>query len=88
MEEIGTEKIFVNADKAVCSKIVMIMWIYNSKYENAIPLVGRFHTFLVYLKILYKKYNCLGLQDWWVDGGAKQEESVCKTRELACINSE
>ena len=73
MEEIGTEKIFVDADKAVCSKIVMIMWIYNSKYENAIPLVGRFHTFLVYLKILYKKYNCLGLQDWWVDDGAKQE---------------
>ena len=40
------------------------MRLYNGKYENVIPLTGGFHKLLVYLKILCKKYNCLGLQDW------------------------
>ena len=56
----------------------MIIWLYNGRYENVIPLVGGFHTLLVYLKILYKKCNCLGLQDWLVDAGAIQQGSVCK----------
>ena len=64
MEETGTEEILVHADEAICSKIVMIMWLYNGKYENVIPLIGGFHTLLVYLKVLYKKNNCLGLHDW------------------------
>ena len=63
MEEIGTEELFVHADDTINSKIVMIMWLYNDKYENVIPLIGGFHILLVYLKILYTKYNCLGLQD-------------------------
>ena len=81
MEEIGNEKIFVYADEAIYRKIVMIMWLYNGKYENVIPLIGGFHTLLVYLKILYKKYNCLGLQDWWFDAGVIQEGSVFKAIE-------
>ena len=81
MEEIGTEELFVHADDTINNKIVMIMWLYNGKYENFIPLIGRFHILLVYLKILYKKYNCLGLRDWWVDAGAILEGSVCKAIE-------
>ena len=81
MKEIGTEEIFVHVDEAIYSKIVMIMWLYNGKYENVIPLIDGIHTLLVYFKILYKKHNCLGLQDWWVDAGAIQEGSVCKTIE-------
>ena len=81
MEEIRIEELFVHADDTINSKIVMIMWLYNDKYENVIPLIGGFHIFLLYLKILYKKYNCLGLQDWWVDAGAILEGSVCKAIE-------
>ena len=81
MEEIKTEEIFIHADKAIYSKIVMIMWLYNCKYEYVIPLIDGFHILLVCLKILYKKYNCFSLQDWWVDAGAIQEGSVCKTME-------
>ena len=54
------------------------MWLYNGKHENVVPLIGGFHTLLIYLKILHKKYNCLGLHDWWVDPGAIQEVPVCK----------
>ena len=56
IEEIGTEGNFAHVDEAIYSKIVMIMWLYNGKYENVIPLIGGFHLLLVYLKILYKKY--------------------------------
>ena len=28
--------------------------------------MGGFHILLVKLKILYKKYNLLGLQQWWL----------------------
>ena len=51
----------------------MIMWLFNGKYESVIPLIGGFHTLLVFLKILYNKYICLGLQDWLVHAGAIQE---------------
>ena len=47
IEEIGTEENFVHADEIIYSKIVMIMWLYNDKYENVIPLIGGFHTLLV-----------------------------------------
>ena len=49
------------------------MWLYNGKHENVVPLISGFHTLLIYLKILHKKYNCLGLLDWWDDAGAIQE---------------
>ena len=59
----------------------MIMCFYNGKHENFVPLINRFHTLLIYLKILHKKYNCLDFHDWWVDAGAIQEVPVCKAIE-------
>ena len=43
--------------------------------------MGGFHTILVNLKILFKKYACLGFGDWWVDGGAIAEVSVAQALE-------
>ena len=59
MEEFVTNDIFINANETIYSKIVMIIRLYNGKYNP--PLIGGFHALLVYLKILHKKYNCLGL---------------------------
>ena len=59
MEEIATEKVFVHVDEAIYSKIVMMMWLYNGKYENAIPFIGGFHTLLVYLKYYIKNITVL-----------------------------
>ena len=58
-EELGLDHIFVHADQAINSKINMILWMHKYKYNKIIPLLGGFHTVLVYLKILYKKYGCL-----------------------------
>ena len=43
IEEILTEEIFVHADETIYSKIIMIMLLYNGKYENVIPLICEFH---------------------------------------------
>ena len=59
----------------------MIMWLYQGKYDKLIPLMGGFHMLLVFLKIMHKKYGCLGLDQWWVAGGAIKEKSVPKAIE-------
>ena len=59
MEEIGTEELFVHAIDTINNKIVMIMWLYNGKYENVIPLIGGFHILLVYLKNYIKNITVL-----------------------------
>ena len=75
-EDLEIEHILLHADEAIISKMSMIMWLYQEKYDKLIPLMGGFHMLLVFLKILHKKYGCLGLDQWWVAGGAIKEKSV------------
>ena len=44
-------------------KISQIIW-KDKKYDSVINIMVGFHILLVKLKILYKKYNLLGLQHW------------------------
>ena len=73
--------IFSHADEAIYSKMLIISWMNQEKYDKIIPLMGGFHTILVNLKILFKKYGCLGFKDWWVDAGAIAEGSVAQAIE-------
>ena len=68
--------IFSHADEAIYSKMLIISWMNQEKYDKLIPLMGGFHTILVNLKILFNKYGCLGFKDWWVDAGTIAEASV------------
>ena len=79
--DLDIDHIFVHADQAIYSKMVMMMWLDQKKYEKLVPLIGGFHTLLVFLKIIYKKYGCLGLDQWWVAGGAIMEGSVAQAIE-------
>ena len=81
-EDLEIEHVFVHADDAINSKMLMIMWLHQHKYKKLIPLIGGFHTLLVFLKIMYKKYGCLGLQQWWVAGGTIKEGSVSQAIEV------
>ena len=62
-EELELNHVCVHADEAINNKINMILLMHQSKYDKIVPLFGGFHTLLIYLKILYKKYRCFGLQD-------------------------
>ena len=68
MQEIGTDlelgHIFAHADEAINYKMLVISWIRQSSNDKIIPLISGFHTILVKLKILFKKYCCLGFIDW------------------------
>ena len=80
-DDLELNYIFAHADEAINSKMLMISWLSQERYDKIIPLMGGFHTILVNLKILFKKYACLGFGDWWVDGGAIAEGSVAQALE-------
>ena len=80
-DELELTHVFVHANEAINSKMNTIMWMHPDRYEKIVPLIGGFHTLLVNLKILYKKYGCFGLQDWWIDAGAIAEGSVTQAIE-------
>ena len=63
-EDLEINHVFVHTDEAIHSKMLMIMWLHERKYDKILPLIGAFHTLLVYLKVLYKIYACLGFAQW------------------------
>ena len=80
-DDLELDFIFAHADEAINSKMLMISWIDQEKYDKIIPLMGGFHTILVNLKIMFKKYGCLGFSDWWIDAGAIAERSAVQALE-------
>lgn len=61
--------------------MLVISWRNQEKYDKIIPIMGGFHTVLVNLIILYKKYACLGLTDWWFESRTIAEGSVAQALE-------
>ena len=57
--------IFCHNDQEVFYEIPQIIW-KDKKCDSVIIIMGGFYILLVKLKILYKKYNVLGLQQWWL----------------------
>ena len=51
-------------------------------YDKIVTLMGGFHTIMVSLKILGKKFACLGFRDWWIDAGIIAEGSVDKAMDV------
>ena len=43
--------------------------------------MNRFHEMRVFQRVLFKRYNCLGLQDWFVDSGTIAGGSVSQASE-------
>ena len=66
---------FCYSDQDAFYKISQIIW-KDKKYDSVINVMGGFHIFLVKLKILYKKYNLLGLQQLWLKSKIIAEGSV------------
>ena len=74
-DDFGLQCIFAHSDEAIYCKMVALQWINEGKYKKVVNLLGGFHTIMVKLKIMYKKYEALGFRDWWVDAGAIAEGS-------------
>ena len=78
VDDLAINHVFVHADEAINSKMLIISWLHDGKYDKIVTLMGGFHTILVSLKILGKKFACLGLRNWWIDAGIIAEGSVDK----------
>ena len=50
-QDAGVDCIFAHSDEEIFSKMVLIQWLHQGKYDKVINLMGGFHTFLVNLKI-------------------------------------
>ena len=80
-QEMDLEFIFLHSDEAVHSKIMILKWINQGDYDRIVPLMGGFHTILVKLKLIHKRFGALGMRDWWIDSNAIAEGSVDKAAE-------
>ena len=80
-QEMDLEFIFLHSDEAVHSKIMILKWINQGDYDRIVPLMGGFHTILVKLKLIHKRFGALGMRDWWIDSNAISEGSVDKAAE-------
>ena len=63
-DKLGLNHAVVHANEAIKSKINIIMWLNKSMLHKILPIPSGFHTLLIYLNILYKKYGCPDFQDW------------------------
>ena len=50
--QLDLHSLFLHADEAVYSKLMMIKWLNERLYDKIFPLLGGFHTLLVKLKLL------------------------------------
>ena len=77
LDQLEIDHIFLHADKAIHSKVLII----QGKYDQIITFLGGFHTIMVILKILGKKYSCLGLKEWWIEADVIAQGSADQAME-------
>lgn len=59
--------IFVQAFEQVYARVLHIIWRHKDLYSKIIPIMDGFHQMRFFQTVLFKRYNCLGLQDCFVD---------------------
>ena len=67
MGQLDLDCLFLHADEVTYSKLMMIKSLNEGLYDKIFPFLGAFHTLLVKLRILLKKFGLLGMKNWWVD---------------------
>ena len=72
--------VFCHSVQDVFYKISQINW-KDKRYDGVIIIMSGLNILLVKFKILYQKYNLLGLQQWWVKSKVIAEISVNQAAE-------
>ena len=76
IEELELPHIFVHSDEMVYFKLCGIVWKNPQLYKGIILLMGGFHQLRVMQRLLYKRYACRELKDWFTDAGVIASGSV------------
>ena len=74
MEALKLPYIFVHAYVQVYARTLHIIWKHRDLYSKIIPIMSGLHQLRVFQRVIFKRYNCLGLhclglQDWIVVPG-------------------
>ena len=73
--------IFVQAFEQVYARVLHIIWRHKDLYSKIIPIMDGFHQMRFFQTVLFKRYNCLGLQDCFVDSEITAAGLVSQTFE-------
>ena len=73
--------IFVQAYEQVHAWILHIIWKHRDIYSKIVPIMAGFLQMFVFQRVLFKRYYCLGLRDWFVDSGITAARSVSQAFE-------
>ena len=66
MEVLELPYIFVHTDEHGYASVLHIIWKQRILYSRIILIMGNFYHLFVFQRVLFKRYNCLGLQDCWI----------------------
>ena len=72
------DSVIVVFDQAIYSKAVEIMWKHGEEFKSMIPRLGAFHTIVVLLSIIGKRFGDAGLRDTIIESGVIEEGFVAK----------
>ena len=91
---LNLDSIVIVFDQALYAKAAEIVWKHKDKYKAVVLRLGAFHTIMVVLSILGKRFQDAGLCDLCIESGIVAEGSVTKVLEgkmyksaLTCANS-
>jgi len=78
---LNLDSIVVVFDQALYAKAAEIVWKHKDKYKAVVLRLGAFHTIMVVLSILGKRFEDTGLRDLCIESGIVAEGSVTKVFE-------
>ena len=65
-------------DQAIYSKAIEIKWKEKEKFKCCVLMMGMFHTLMMFMHILSKRFSSAGLRDVLIQSGIIAEGSVDK----------
>ena len=78
VESLELSSIVCVFDQVIYSKANEIKWKEKEKFKNAVLMMGMFHTIMMYMHILSKRYSDAGLRDVPIQSGTIAKGSIDK----------
>ena len=63
-------------DQSIFAKAAEIKWMDPSKYKSCVLLLGTFHTIMMYMNVISKRFKDAGLRDVFMQSGAIAEGPI------------
>ena len=65
-------------DQAIYSKAIKLRWKEQEKFSSCVLMMGMFHTLMMYMHILSKRFSDAGVRDFLIQSSVIEEGSADK----------